>query len=69
LARGEIPLKTIAAGTVLQHVSRMIYEGTPLYFNRDKVSRYDDPMQIYGVLYLGIDLNTAVMESVFHNHQ
>jgi hypothetical protein len=69
LARVEIPLKTIAAGTVLQHVSRMIYEGTSLHFNRDKVSRYDDPMQVYGVLYLGFDLNTAVMESVFHKHR
>lgn len=26
-------------------------------------------MQVYGVLYLGVDLNTAVMESVFHKHQ
>lgn len=32
-------------------------------------NRYDDPARAYGVLYLGGDLPTALMESVFHKHQ
>ena len=69
MARLEIPASTVAAGTVLQHVSRLTYRGTPPYFSKDKKCRYDDPLKVFGVLYLGFDLNTSVMESVFHEHQ
>jgi hypothetical protein len=69
LVRLEIPVHTVAAGTVLQHVGRLTYLGTQLYFSRNKECRYDDPLKVYGVLYLGFDLNTSIMESVFHKHQ
>lgn len=61
--------RNIAAGELLQHVSRVVYRGDPLYFGRDGTNRYDDPAKFYGVLYLGPDLPTALMESVFHKHQ
>jgi hypothetical protein len=59
----------IDAGELLQHVSRVVYRGSPLYYGRSSTNRYDDPAQAYGVLYLGRDLPTALMESVFHKHQ
>lgn len=62
------PTKTVAAGELLQHVSRTIYRALPLYFGRDCVSRFDDPARTFGVLYLALDLPTALMESVFHQH-
>lgn len=68
MARLEIPVHTVLAGTIQQHVSRLIYKGTQLHFGTEKQSRYDDPKQVYGVLYLGFDLDTALMESVFHKH-
>jgi hypothetical protein len=65
----ELPSFPIDAGELLQHVSRIVYRGEPLYYGRDGTNRYDDPKQSYGVLYLGRDLPTALMESVFHKHQ
>lgn len=65
----DIPVKRIEAGTLLQHVGRLTYKGTPLHFGKDRQSRYDDPLKVYGVLYLGFDLSTALMESVFHKHR
>lgn len=64
-----IPAATIAAGELLQHVSRCAYRGTGLYFGQDAVHRFDAPDGGYGVLYLGFDLPTALLESVFHQHQ
>lgn len=54
---------------MLQHVSRVVYRGQPLYYGRDGTNRYDAPARDYGILYLGRDLPTALMESVFHKHQ
>ena len=65
----ELPSFLIDAGELLQHVSRVVYRGSPLYYGRSSTNRYDDPAQAYGVLYLGRDLPTALMESVFHKHQ
>ena len=65
----ELPLFQIDTGELLQHVSRTVYRGSPLYYGRSRTNRYDDPAQSYGVLYLGRDLPTALMESVFHRHQ
>lgn len=65
----ELPSFPIDAGELLQHVSRIAYRGSPLYYGRDGANRYDDPARAYGVLYLGRDLPTALMESVFHKHQ
>lgn len=65
----ELPLFLIDAGELLQHVSRVVYRGSPLYYGRNGTNRYDDPARTYGVLYLGRDLSTALMESVFHKHQ
>lgn len=59
----------VAAGEMLQHVSRTRYRGLPLHFGRDGSNRYDAADGSFGVLYLGPDLPTALMESVFHNHQ
>ncbi|OZI62769.1 MULTISPECIES: RES family NAD+ phosphorylase [Bordetella] len=65
----ELPSFLIDAGELLQHVSRIVYRGSPLYYGRSGTNRYDDPARDYGVLYLGRDLPTALMESVFHKHQ
>ncbi|AZU17750.1 MULTISPECIES: RES family NAD+ phosphorylase [Xanthomonas] len=65
----ELPLFLIDAGELLQHVSRIVYQGSPLHYGRSSTNRYDDPTRSYGVLYLGPDLPTALMESVFHKHQ
>lgn len=65
----ELPSFTIDAGELLQHASRIIYRGGPLYYGRSRTNRYDDPARHYGVLYLGRDLPTTLMESVFHKHQ
>jgi hypothetical protein len=65
----KLPLLLINVGELLQHVSRIAYRGSPLYYGRDGTNRYDDPARAYGVLYLGRDLSTALMESVFHKHQ
>lgn len=64
LATQEVP-----AGELLQHVSRTIYRGQPLHYGRDGTNRYDAPGKDFGVLYLGRDLPTALMESVFHKHR
>lgn len=61
--------RRVAAGQLLQHVSRSIYRGTALHFGRTATNRYDDPQCAWGVLYLGFDLATALMESLFHRHQ
>src|SRR3546814_1542839 len=65
----ELPSFLIDAGELLQHVSRVVYRGSTLYFGRSGTNRYDDPAGAYGMLYLGRDLPTALMESVFHKHQ
>ncbi|MDN7179380.1 RES family NAD+ phosphorylase [Caballeronia sp. SEWSISQ10-4 2] len=64
-----LPFVILPAGTLLQHVSRTPYRDTPLHFGRSRVNRYDAPDGTYGVLYLGPDLATVLMESVFHQHQ
>lgn len=66
--RVELPPVRFAAGDLLQHVSRVAYRGTALYFGRNGANRYDATARDYGVLYLGLDLPTALMESVFHKH-
>lgn len=63
------PARRIAGDEVLLHVSRRLYKGAPLHFGRRACNRYDDPAGNYGVLYLGMDLPTALMESVFHQHR
>jgi RES domain-containing protein len=65
----KLPWLLIKAGALLQHVSRTAYRGSPLYYGSAGTNRYDDPTRAYGVLYLGRDLSTALMESVFHRHQ
>jgi len=65
----ELPSFLINAGELLQHVSRSVYRGRPLFYGRSGTNRYDDSARTYGVLYLGRDLPTALMESVFHKHQ
>jgi len=64
-----LPTQRIDAGELLQHVSRIVYRGKALYFGRNGANRYDALAKDYGVLYLGRDLPTALMESVFHKHQ
>ena len=65
----ELPPFRIDVGELLQHVSRVVYRNKPLYYGRDGTNRYDAPARNYGVLYLGRDLPTALMESVFHKHR
>lgn len=64
-----LPSFRVEAGELLQHVSRVVYRDAPLYYRRDGTNRYDAPQRDYGVMYLGRDLPTALMESVFHTHQ
>lgn len=64
-----IPAKVIPVNTLTQHVSWTRYKAEPPYFGRGAAHRYDAPDKSYGVLYLGPDLATALMESVFHKHQ
>lgn len=59
----------IAAGSVVQSISREIYRGTALHFGRSAANRYDDPAQMFGVLYLASELSTGLMETAFRNHQ
>ena len=68
MRRPDVPLKIVVAGELLQHVSRIAYRGSALHFGNDGANRYDDPARAYGVSYLGFELQTALMESVFHNH-
>ncbi|WP_317851846.1 RES family NAD+ phosphorylase [Xanthomonas citri] len=64
-----IPDLILNSGTLLQHISRVNYRGQPLYFGNAALNRYDDPNKVYGVLYLAFDINTALMESMFHKHK
>lgn len=48
---------------------RCICRDEPLFFGTSRANRYDAAEGEYGVLYLGRDLPTALMESVFHKHQ
>jgi hypothetical protein len=63
-----LPFFRVEAGELLQHVSRSQYRHAALYYGREAQNRYDAPARDYGVLYLGRDLPTALMESVFHKH-
>jgi hypothetical protein len=69
LSVADVPLKTVDAGELVQHASRTTYRDSALHFRSDGTNRYDDPDRAYGVLYLGYDLQTVLMESIFHEHQ
>lgn len=69
MALFDIPVRLVAPGELLQHVSRSLYRGYELYFGAMGTNRYDDPKHRHGVLYLAFDLATALMESVFHQHR
>lgn len=58
----------VPPGTILEHASLEQYRGQPLYFGAKAKHRFDDPDRRYGVLYLAYNLQTALMESVFHEH-
>lgn len=64
-----LPSRTISAGDLLQHASRSVYRAAPLHFGRTGSNRYDAPDGTFGVLYLGFDLATVLMESMFRNHR
>lgn len=65
----DVPARIIPAGELLQHVSRSAYRGTALHFGRSGGNRYDDPRLQHGTLYVGFDLATVLMESVFRQHR
>lgn len=44
--------RRLAAGELLQHVSRVAYRGQRLHFGSDATNRYVAPDGRYGVLYL-----------------
>jgi RES domain len=69
LSAADVPLKTVDARELVQHASRTAYRDSPLHFGADGTNRYDDPDRAYGVLYLAYDLQTVLMESLFHQHQ
>ncbi|VFT27845.1 Uncharacterised protein [Pseudomonas aeruginosa] len=39
----KLPSFLIDAGELLQHVSRVVYRGSPLYYGRSSTNRYDGP--------------------------
>ena len=56
----ELPSFLIDAGELLQHVSRVVYRGSPLYYGRSSTNRYDDPARGYGaVSYTHLTLPTT----------
>jgi len=55
-------------GEILYHVTRQEHREKPLHYGRSGKNRYDSQDKKYGVLYLGCNFRTAVMESVFHEH-
>lgn len=65
----DVPSRIIPAGELLQHVSRSSYRGTALHFGRSGGNRYDDRALRFGTIYVGFDLATALMESVFRQHR
>ena len=65
----DVPTRVIPAGELLQHASRAAYRGTALHFGRSGGNRYDDPALRFGTFYVGFDLATALMESVFRQHR
>lgn len=65
----DVPSRIIPAGELLQHISRSAYRGTALHFGRSGGNRYDDRALRFGTLYVGFDLATALMESVFRQHR
>jgi hypothetical protein len=65
----DVPSRIIPAGELLQHVSRSAYRGTALHFGRSGGNRYDDRALRFGTIYVGFDLATALMESVFRQHR
>ncbi len=65
----DVPSRIIPAGELLQHGSRSAYRGTALHFGRSGGNRYDDWALRFGTLYVGFDLATALMESVFRQHR
>ncbi len=65
----DVPSRIIPAGELLQHISRSAYRGTALHFGRSGGNRYDDRTLRFGTLYVGFDLATALMESVFRPHR
>jgi hypothetical protein len=69
MGAGPLPTHVVPRGTLLRHVSWARYAGAPLYFGRDHSCRYDAPDGAYGVLYVADALDTALMESVFHQNE
>lgn len=49
----------------LHRISR--HDSGEPYFGRRAAYRFDDPDQVYGTCYCGLDLDTAVAESILHD--
>lgn len=60
---GKLQLVERDASTLLR-LSR--WPATELYFGRNKASRFDDPLQQYGVAYAAHSLEVAFAETVLH---
>jgi hypothetical protein len=60
---GKLRVVERDASTLLR-LSR--WPATELYFGRNKVSRFDDPLQQYGVAYVARSLEVAFAETVLH---
>jgi hypothetical protein len=66
---GAPPTHVVPRGALLQHISWAQHAGAPLYFGRARSNRYDAPDGAYGVLYVAEQLDTCLMESVFHKNE
>lgn len=63
---GDLKLPTrIVRVDKLRRVSG--YDSGEPYFGRRAAYRFDDPNKVYGTCYCGLDLDTAVAESILHD--
>jgi hypothetical protein len=63
LARRPQPIHSLNAADLVR-LTR--YPDTEPFWGRNKVNRFDDPEQVFGVTYVGLGLEVAFAETVLH---
>lgn len=64
-AKGTLRLAPCDAATLVRLTRR---PGSEPYYGKRKTSRFDDPLQQYGVTYAAFSLEVAFAETVLHEH-
>ena len=62
LAQIELPIYLLTSGNIVYRVHQTKYD--PIYFGRSGASRFDDPNNQFGVLYLASDCYCAFRETI-----